>query len=109
MKFNTVLATLLLAFSAQAFANDAAKDDTEKAADPAADPAAAIEAAEAAQKAASKVGFEWRDTAKLIKSAKKALKAGETEKAIKLANTAKLQGEMGVKQAEVAKNAGPRF
>jgi len=105
MKFNTVLATLLLAFSAQAFANDAAKDDTEKAADP----AAAIEAAEAAQKAASKVGFEWRDTAKLIKSAKKALEAGEKEKAIKLANSAKLQGEMGVKQAEVAKNAGPRF
>jgi hypothetical protein len=100
MKFNTLLATLLLAFSAHALADDAAK---------AADPAAAIEVAEAAQKAASEVGFEWRDTAKLIKSAKKALEAGETEKAIKLANTAKLQGEMGVKQAEVAKNAGPRF
>ncbi|HHC74477.1 MAG TPA: SoxXA-binding protein [Thiothrix sp.] len=100
MKFNVLFASLLLALSTQAFAEDAAKT---------ADPAAAITAAEAAHKAAQAVGFEWRDTAKMIKSAKEAAKAGDAEKAIKLANAAKLQGDMGVKQAETAKNAEPRF
>lgn len=74
-----------------------------------ADPAAAITAAEDARKAAAEVGYEWRDTAKMIKEAQAALDAGDKDKAMKLADAAKLQGEMGLKQAEVAKNAGPRF
>lgn len=74
-----------------------------------ADPAAAIAAAEDARKAAAEVGFEWRDTKKMIKEAQAALDAGEKEKAMKLADAAKMQGEMGLKQAELAKEAGPRF
>jgi len=57
--------------------------------------ALAIAAAEAARKKAASVGGEWRDTGKLIKKAKKALKAGDEAKALKLANKARIQGELG--------------
>jgi len=59
----------------------------------------AIQAAEAARKKAASVKGEWRDTGKMIKSAQKALKAGDYEKALKLAKKAHQQGELGYKQA----------
>lgn len=59
----------------------------------------AIAAAEAARKKAKSVGGEWRDIGKIIKKAKAALKAGDDKKAIKLANKARRQGEMGYTQA----------
>jgi len=59
----------------------------------------AIAAAEAARKKAKSVGGEWRDIGKIIKKAKKALKAGDDKKAIKLANKARRQGEIGYAQA----------
>lgn len=59
----------------------------------------AIAAAQAAQKKADSVDGEWRDTGKLIKQAQAALKAGEHDKAIKLAKQAEQQGKSGYEQA----------
>ena len=68
----------------------------------------AIAAAEAALKKARSVEGEWRDAKKkMVKKAKAAASKGEFDKAIKLANKAKFEGEMGYKQAMEEKNAGP--
>ena len=61
---------------------------------------AAYEAAEAARKEAASVNYEWRDTGKMLKQAKKAADKGDYETAEKLANKAKMQGEMAVAQAK---------
>lgn len=68
---------------------------------------AAIDAAKAAENKAAKVDGEWRDTGKLVKSAEEALKKKDYAKAVKLANQAKFQGDMGAEQAMSQKNAGP--
>lgn len=60
--------------------------------------AAAVASAEAAYKVALDELYAWRDTGKLIKKAKKALKAGKDADAIKLANKAKRQAEDAVAQ-----------
>ena len=57
-------------------------------------------AAVAARKAAAKVGYEWRDTKKLLRQARKLAEKGKFEKAVVLANRAKRQGELGLMQAE---------
>ena len=76
---------------------------------PAADDAetfkAAYEAGQAARKAARRVGFEWRDTKKMLRRAKKLAEKGEYAQAIKLANQAKHQGEQGVVQAREQEGA----
>ncbi len=59
----------------------------------------AIAAAKAAQKQARSVGGEWRDIGKMIKKAKKLLKAGKTEAAVKLAEEAEAQAILGYIQA----------
>ena len=61
---------------------------------------AAIAAAESARKKAASIDGEWRDTGKMIKKAKAALKAGDSAKAIKLANKAEKQGKLGYEQAQ---------
>lgn len=71
---------------------------TEEAPKQQSDAAAAIAAAESAYKIALDELYAWRDTGKLIKKAKKALKAGNDSKAIKLANKAKKQAEQAVEQ-----------
>ena len=71
----------------------------------AAEAKAAIDAAETARKKAAAVEGEWRDTGKMIKKAQSALKSGEFDKAIKLANEAKAQGELGHEQAVSQKSA----
>jgi len=76
---------------------------------PASDVKAAISTAEQKTKQASKVDNEWRDTGKIIKKAKKALKAGDTETALKLANKASRQSSNALKQYAEQKNAGPHF
>lgn len=68
----------------------------------------AIAAAEHQTKRAAKQLYEWRDTKKIIKKAKKALKAGNFDKAVKLANKAKLQSTHAIQQAAEQANAGPR-
>ena len=60
---------------------------------------AAYEAAEAARKAAAKLGFEWRDTRKMLRQARDLAKKGEYAKAVELANRARRQGELAVMQA----------
>lgn len=59
----------------------------------------AIADAEASRQHAASVDGEWRDTGKLIKKAKAALKIDNLVKALKLANFAKRQGEHGYQQA----------
>jgi rhodanese-related sulfurtransferase len=59
----------------------------------------AISAAEAARKKAASVDGEWRDTGKIIKKAKTAVKDGAFNQAIKLAKKAREQGEEGYSQA----------
>ena len=66
---------------------------------------AAYEAGQAARKAAAAVGFEWRDTKRMLRRAKKLAEKGEYEKAIELANKAKRQGEHGVAQAREQETA----
>jgi hypothetical protein len=56
---------------------------------------------------ANAVGFEWRDSRKILQQAEKAEKAGDHEKAMKLVNKAKQQGIVAAAQAEKQKNAGP--
>lgn len=60
--------------------------------------AAAIAAAESAYKIALDEMYAWRNTGKIIKKAKKALKAGNDAKAIKLANKARKEAENAVAQ-----------
>ena len=69
---------------------------------------AAIEAAEAALAKARAEGGEWRDAKKkFLKKAKAAAHKADYETAIKLANKAKFQGEMGYEQAMGQKDAKP--
>ncbi len=65
----------------------------------------AIADAKAANAEAEAAGAAWRDTAAMIKQAEEALKAGDTGKAIQLANQARRQAEnaLAQKEAELAK------
>ena len=61
---------------------------------------AAYVAAVAVRKAVAKAGYEWRDTKKMLRQARKLAKKGEFEKAVELSNRAKRQAELGLIQAE---------
>lgn len=74
--------------------------------DQAAEFKAAVEKADASRKKAASVGSEWRDTGKMIKQAKAAAKKDDYKKALKLANTAYRQGELGYQQAMGEKDVG---
>jgi len=96
---------LLLAASAALFLNACATT-------PSATPEeakAAISTAEQKTKQARKVDNEWRDTGKIIKKAKAALKKDDFDTALKLANKASRQSDNALKQYAEQKNAGPRF
>ena len=56
------------------------------------------EAADAERKAAAAVGFEWRDTKKMLKQAKKASESGDIEKALKLVAQAHEQARDAIAQ-----------
>ena len=60
-------------------------------------------------KKAAKMGFEWRDTGKIMKQAVKASADMHYDKAIKLAMSAKNQAIAAQAQAIEQQNAGPRF
>ncbi len=94
MKLKLVLATLALSLTTAAMAGGA--ND-------------AIKAAKAAQKEAAKAGFEWTKTGKMIKKAEALAKDGKKKKAIKIAKAAEMHSKAGLKQAALAKSAGPRF
>ena len=63
--------------------------------------------AKAAISNAKAANFEWRDSGKMLKAAAKAAKAGDYNKAVKLANKAKRQGDLAVAQAKAQAGAGP--
>ena len=91
-----ILAAALLALTATPLAVQAANDyETAK-------KAALVQVDKARD-----VGYEWRDSRQLLKEADAAAKAGDTEKAIKLAKKVEEQGKAAVKQAKQQKNAGP--
>ena len=75
----------------------------------AADATQAIAAAKASAKKAAAVGYEWRDTGKIIKKAQADADKGDYNAAVKLANKAETQGELAVKQHAAQLNAGPRY
>ena len=65
----------------------------------------AYQAAAAARKAAKKAGFEWRDTRKMLRQARKLAKKGKYAKAVELADQARRQSELGLIQAEEQESA----
>jgi hypothetical protein len=69
----------------------------------------AMAAAKDAKMKADSVGGEWRDVQKFLKQAELAAENGDYATAIKLADKAKFQCEMGYKQAIDQMKAGPRF
>lgn len=58
----------------------------------------AISSAESAQNKAANVGYEWRDTARLIEQARKLAQQGKSDEAISLANKAEQQGFDALRQ-----------
>ncbi len=66
-----------------------------------------VKEAEAAIAKAGKVGYEWRDSRKLLKAAKKAHAAGDEAKAMKLATKALHQGRLAYQQYLDNRDAGP--
>ncbi len=61
---------------------------------------AALTEANDLRKKAGELAHEWRDTAKLLKSAQAAAEEGDLEKAMKLVAEAKFQSEAAANQAE---------
>jgi len=72
------------------------------------DAAGAIAAAEHETSRAKKKSYMWRDTGKIIKKAKAALKKGDFDGAVKLANKAKKQSTMALAQYEDQKDAASK-
>jgi len=70
---------------------------------------AAIAAATAENAKAKAVGFEWRDTGKMLKEAAKLATKGDTANAVAMANKAKAQAVNAQQQAKDQANAGPSF
>ncbi len=68
-----------------------------------------LAAATALTKQAGSSGYQWSNTSKLIKAAKKAAAKGDFAKANTLAAEAKAQSEAALKQAKAGKSAAPRF
>jgi LPS sulfotransferase NodH len=58
----------------------------------------AIKKAETARQSAAQIGYEWRDTAKLIKKAKELAAAGKSKQAVALAKKAKKQSQDAIDQ-----------
>jgi len=102
MRIKMMLILLTFVLSTGVSASDVNKDISS-------DVKSAINAAKAAQKEAASLGFEWRDTGKIIKKAEAAAKNGKNQKAIELANKITQQLASVRKQAAIAKAAGPRF
>jgi hypothetical protein len=93
MKKALVLAAMVLALGATGAAYSGEFKDT-------------VAKAEAKMKEAKKADFLWRDTGKILKKAKKAQKAGDTEKALKGAKKALQQAELAIQQSK--DQANPR-
>ncbi len=77
-------------FACASLAQAGPKEDAQK----------AIAAAEATNTKVGKVGFQWRDTGKIIKKAKNAVASKDYKKAVKLASKAETQGKLAYIQYE---------
>ena len=91
MKLKLILAGLALTFAATSAS------------------AVTVDEAAAAIKAAQKSGYPWTTTKSLMKKAEKALKKNDAAKADKYLKQIMLHTSMSLKQAEIAKSAGPNF
>lgn len=70
---------------------------------------ALIEAARAAVARADQVGYQWRDSAALLREAEQALADGQSDLARDLATRALFQGEAAYRQWQDQREAGPGF
>ena len=95
IKFTALIALVL---SIAVGCASAPQQEEQPAEDPVAMAQAAIADAKAANDEAKAAGAAWRDTDDLIAAAEEALKAGDTGKAIQLANDARHQAENALKQ-----------
>lgn len=95
------LATLLLSGCSTTSSSGSASTATQESYD------AVVVAAKSSIKIAKSANYEWRDSSKILKKADKAAKSGDFEKATKLANKAKRQGELALAQSKTEANAGP--
>lgn len=73
------------------------------------DAESAITAAKHELKRAKAIDYAWRDTGKLIKKAEAAMKDGDLDKAVDLANEAKMQSTLAIQQQKREKGAGPNY
>jgi len=71
--------------------------------------AQAIAAAKTELDKASALGYQWRDSKKMLTAAMKSANAGEWDTALTQAEMAKFQGEAAQAQAKREADAGPRF
>lgn len=69
----------------------------------------AITAAKHELSRAADMQAAWRDTGKMIKKAEKLSKEGKFDKAVSLANEAKMQSTIAMQQAAEQRDAEPRF
>ncbi len=73
----------------------------------------AYQAADRARKKAASLGHEWRHTRKLLKRAKAAAKKGDYDKAVRLANQARFEGDaaadQAMSQADLWRDAVPKL
>ena len=65
---------------------------------------AAFADANETRKMANSLGYEWRDTAKILKQAAEAAQQGDLDKAMELVAQAKFQGETAISQANREKD-----
>ena len=91
MKLNVIMAGLALTLAASSAS------------------AVTLDEAAAAIKAAKQSGYPWTTTSSLMKKAEKALKKNDADKAEKYLKQIMLHTSMSMKQAEIAKKAGPNF
>lgn len=108
MNKTTTLTTLLLSALLAAGCAATAPQGDQAAATPEAFEQLLQEATAALDKADA-VGFEWRDSRKILNQAKEAAARGDFEQAVELARAAARQGEAAYAQYLAARNAGPRF
>jgi hypothetical protein len=106
MKKILITALSVFALTAQADFLGASHDWNNGSSDPF---KSAISAAETGYKANLAVNMAWRDTAKMIKEAKKLNAAGKTAAAVKLANEAHHQTVQATAQVDAAMSADLRL
>lgn len=105
MKAYSNIAILTLAFSL--LTGCETTDTKEEAASTDTKAVSTIAEAKAAFDEVNELGYAWRDTEEMIKSAEEAAKLGDTSTADSLSKSALDQSRLAKEQYEAQKNAGP--